>query len=239
MSAPPIGSSSPHKRYVGDVTLSSSDGGSSVSSLKPRIVIILGVASISLRRVSVSRSSDRNHAISTGPNVPDSTARRRPICLSIDRAIRSDTGIRVARRRRAGCMAMRMTSGVETTGAPKLQLSVTTRSMRAGCAAAARNAKYPPKEVPITCATSTSSASSTSTTRPSANAPSAAMSASGRSRRGLRPHPGRSTRTQPKVSRRDANDAQLVPPFDAPCTNTTGSPSPTSWMRTRAPVRSR
>ena len=35
---------------------------------------ILGAASISLRMVSVSRSSDRNHAVSTGPNVPDSTA---------------------------------------------------------------------------------------------------------------------------------------------------------------------
>ena len=74
-------------------------------------------------------------------SVPVSTAWRSPICLSSDLTMRSFGLILVISRPSDGCIAMRMTNGVDSTGAPNVQPSSINAVIRSGCAAAARSAK--------------------------------------------------------------------------------------------------
>src|SRR5262249_16900017 len=54
----------------------------------------------------------------------------------------------------------------------------------------------------------------------------------------LTPHPGRSSARHRKSWRPAMSCAQLVPAFEAPCTNRIGAPRPDSWIRRRSPVGS-
>ena len=175
-----------------------------------------GASSISLRIVSVSRSSTKKPGDLDVAERPDSTARRRPTCFSSERTmrvVRQDPRHQSTEDRPGGDPH---DHGVESTGAPKIQTARPASRHRSGCAAATAQREVAPERGADHVGhvaraeriedIHDEGVSERGKRRPGRRGPSGG--------RGLSPQPGRSTRRQRNPSSQHRQRAQLDPAFE-------------------------